>query len=1003
MTHDDPRLTTYALGELDALTADDLAEIEALLATDETARQAVEETRRAAASLKADLALGEALPALTTAQRQTIAAAATPTGAPARTLKLPSRRAAWVRWSLATAACAALAGAVAWNVFNAPDKPVAHKGKNDPATTPAVAPVGPTAAPTTRPNLSVFQNSVTFDQNNHFGTNAVAPRGVDPSTASTSTTLNWHDHQQLGLQRGQQTTAGPTAVNGTVWVGGTFFAGQPTSGTNTAGVAGMGGPGIGAGGAPGAVANSGLSLDGVNTYTGRVAVTGGTLVNGGVLAGTGTAPAGLTGNAPAGGPGDRRYRHFDIGGEGTVIVGKSIATKDASGTIILTDGTKYDPQGNASGYALGVPTTPAVPPVTPLPAVTSTPKVPEPTVLATGVDLKKVADNPVTKTTAEAKGIKLAQDEREGVDRFAKLAAKPGEVPAPVTGEALVKQRKDFFAYSFNDQLGRAQDAVARGERELAIAEITRAKAAVHANLATLAVDELSEVNARLAQVETALNNNESYARLNDNPFKAVAGDPKAEPLSTFSIDVDTASYSNVRRFLDAGQLPPPDAVRIEELLNYFPYSYEQPAKDAKEPFKAVVEVAGCPWNANHRLARVAIKGKEIAHDKRPVSNLVFLIDVSGSMNEPKKLPLVKQGLQMMVKELTENDRVAIVVYAGAAGLVLPSTCADPMGKEKIRAAIENLSAGGSTNGAHGIQLAYNIASEHYIKGGTNRVILATDGDWNVGITDKTSLDNLIVDKAKSGVFLSALGFGYGNLKDSTLESISNKGNGHYAYIDDQKEARKVLVEEMSGTLVTIAKDVKIQVEFNPAKVQSYRLIGYENRMLRAQDFNNDKIDAGEIGAGHCVTALYEIVPIDPNKNANPGPATFGVIVDVAGAAAAAAKPAGIDPLIYADRKSDDLLTLKLRYKAPEGDTSTKLTFPAKDAGASYAKASDDFKFAAAVAQFGMILRNSPHKGSATFAGVIELADEGKGKDEKGYRKDFVELAKKAKAISRQP
>jgi len=544
---------------------------------------------------------------------------------------------------------------------------------------------------------------------------------------------------------------------------------------------------------------------------------------------------------------------------------------------------------------------------------------------------------------------------------------------------------------------------------------------------------------ARIAQVETTLNNNESYARLNDNPFKVSAGE-KAEPLSTFSIDVDTASYSNIRRFIDSNQLPPPDAVRIEEMLNYFPYAYEQPAKDSKEPFKAAVEVAACPWNASHRLARVAIKGRELAHDKRPVSNLVFLIDVSGSMNEPKKLPLVKAGLQMMVKELTENDRVALVVYAGAAGLVLPSTCADPIGKEKILAAIENLSAGGSTNGGMGIQLAYDVASSNFIKGGTNRVLLATDGDWNVGVVDKTSLDQLIIDKAKSNVFLSVLGFGFGNLKDSTMESLADKGNGHYAYIDSQKEARKVLVEEMSGTLVNIAKDVKIQIEFNPAKVESYRLIGYENRILRAEDFNNDKVDAGEIGAGHHVTALYEIVPADPKKPAQ-APANRDPKVEEkapsTGDQAELEKQRGlarqkvalfkegteerakaerelkalenttvsvenIDPLIYAAKKSEDLFTLKLRYKEPEGDKSAKLEYPITDSGKSYAKASEDFKFAAAVAEFGMILRGSPHKGNSTLAGVIELADEGKGKDEKSYRKDFVEMARKAKAISNQ-
>jgi Ca-activated chloride channel family protein len=359
-------------------------------------------------------------------------------------------------------------------------------------------------------------------------------------------------------------------------------------------------------------------------------------------------------------------------------------------------------------------------------------------------------------------------------------------------------------------------------------------------------------------------------------------------------------------------------------------------------------------------------------------------------MNEPKKLPLVKEGLKLMVNELTENDRISIVVYAGNAGLVLPSSCADPKSKDTILAAIDNLSAGGSTNGGQGIELAYKIATDNFIKGGTNRVLLATDGDWNVGITDQSSLINLIQDKAKSGVFLSVLGFGFGNLKDSTMENLADKGNGHYAYIDGIKEARKVLVEEMSGTLVTIAKDVKIQIEFNPAKVESYRLIGYENRMLRKEDFNNDKVDAGEIGAGHCVTALYELTP----TTKAPAPTTKPV--------AAATQPAEVDPLKYQKHEivdSGDMMTLKLRYKQPDGDTSTKIEIPAVDKGLSYSKASEDFKFTAAVAQFGMILRNSPHKGTASLDGVIELADEGKGKDEKGYRGEFVEMVKKAKAL----
>jgi len=566
-------------------------------------------------------------------------------------------------------------------------------------------------------------------------------------------------------------------------------------------------------------------------------------------------------------------------------------------------------------------------------------------------------------------------------------ASGPAAAGEPAGNTTLLDSKKVSVSTRFAADLSTARDALARNDHEAARAAITEARVVLSDATVTFTPEEVRQYRVAIQQVETAIPGTESYARIHDNPFTAVAD----QALSTFSIDVDTASYTNVRRFIEQGQLPPPDAVRIEEMINYFPYDYEKPAPDSKEPFKAAVEIAGCPWNSAHRLARVAIKGKEIAHDKRPVSNLVFLIDVSGSMNEPAKLPLVKEGLKLMVKELTENDRISIVVYAGNAGLVLPSTCAEPISKYKILAAIDNLSAGGSTNGGQGIELAYRIATENFIKGGTNRVLLATDGDWNVGITDQSSLLNLIQDKAKSGVFLSVLGYGFGNLKDSTMEMLADKGNGHYAYIDGLKESRKVLVEEMSGTLVTIAKDVKIQVEFNPSKVESYRLIGYENRMLRKEDFNNDKVDAGEIGAGHCVTALYELTP----TTKSPAPTTKP---------AAAAPQPEVDALKYQKHEvvdSNELMTLKLRYKQPDGETSTKIEIPASDKGVPYAKASDDFKFSAAVAQFGMILRNSPHKGTSSLDGVIELADEGKGKDEKGYRGDFVELVKKTKALAK--
>lgn len=490
---------------------------------------------------------------------------------------------------------------------------------------------------------------------------------------------------------------------------------------------------------------------------------------------------------------------------------------------------------------------------------------------------------------------------------------------------------------------------------------------------------------------------NEAYALPPENAFQPVANNP----LSTFSIDVDTASYANIRRFLmQNNQLPPPAAVRIEELINYFRYDFPQPEADV--PFSVTTEVATCPWSTDHRLVRVGLKGKEIAKEKRPVSNLVFLLDVSGSMQDANKLPLVRESMKMLVRELSENDRVAIVVYAGASGLVLDSTTGDQ--KDMIIAAIDRLQAGGSTNGAGGLQQAYDVAMQHFVKGGTNRVILATDGDFNVGITDRSQLVSLIEDKAKSGVFLTTIGFGMGNLKDATLEQLADKGNGNYAYVDTLAEARKVFVEEMSGTLVTIAKDVKVQIEFNPAEVASYRLIGYENRMLAARDFNDDKKDAGEIGAGHTVTALYELVPAGKaDGDSNPGLPTGAT-------GASEAENTGVDPLRYQKpatakveltetANNGELFTLKLRYKQPDGDTSKLIEHPVKDSGKAYREASGDFKFAASVAAFGMKLRHSQYGGTITLDGIMELAVEGRSYDPSGYRSEFLTLLEKAQAL----
>ena len=471
----------------------------------------------------------------------------------------------------------------------------------------------------------------------------------------------------------------------------------------------------------------------------------------------------------------------------------------------------------------------------------------------------------------------------------------------------------------------------------------------------------------------------ETYSPIRENRFHVVAD----EPLSTFSIDVDTASYANVRRFLNAGTLPPADAVRVEELINYFDYAYALPT--GPEPFATSVEVGGCPWAPAHRLVRIGLKGSQIAHDVRRGKNLVFLIDVSGSMGSPDKLPLLVRSMRLLVDQLDADDRIAIVVYAGSSGLVLPSTsCAQ---RDLVLRRLDELSAGGSTNGGEGIRLAYRTARESFLEGGVNRVLLATDGDFNVGITQEGDLLRLIEEEARSGVFLSVLGFGTGNLKDSQMEQLADHGNGNYAYIDSLHEARKVLVREIGGTLETIAKDVKIQVEFNPKEVSAFRLIGYENRVLEHRDFNDDTKDAGEIGSGHTVTALYEVVP--------------------AGVAFPGAP--GVDPLKYQDapRRSSpaattgELLTVKLRYKEPDGDRSRLIEVPVRDGGASFAAASEDFRFAAAVAAFGLCLRASEHRGTATLADVYEWAFAAAGPDPYGYRQELLRLVAQAERLGR--
>jgi Ca-activated chloride channel family protein len=471
--------------------------------------------------------------------------------------------------------------------------------------------------------------------------------------------------------------------------------------------------------------------------------------------------------------------------------------------------------------------------------------------------------------------------------------------------------------------------------------------------------------------------NTEAYDRIYENDFLQV----RNKPLSTFSIDVDTASYSNMRRFFDQGQVPPKGSVRIEEMINYFSYNYAQPEKG--QPFSVNVEMATCPWNTDHLLARVGLKGRTMPQDERPASNLVFLLDVSGSMNSANKLPLLKKAFKLLVNQLNEKDRVAIAVYAGASGLVLPSTPASQ--KQTILDSLDRLSAGGSTNGGAGIELAYKVAKENFIKGGVNRVILATDGDFNIGVTNQGGLTRLIEEKAKGGTFLTVLGFGMGNYKDSTLEKLADKGNGNYGYIDTFKEARKVFADQINSTLVTIAKDVKIQVEFNPALVKAYRLVGYENRMLKSEDFNNDKKDAGEIGAGHTVTALYQIVPVGKEIGGD------GTSVDALKYQA----PTNLSDLA----NTGELMTVKLRYKKPAENKSKLIQVPVAMADKSFGSASDDFRFAASVASFGMLLRDSAHKGNATFAQVIENANNAKGKDSYGYRTELIDMVRTAKSL----
>jgi Ca-activated chloride channel family protein len=470
----------------------------------------------------------------------------------------------------------------------------------------------------------------------------------------------------------------------------------------------------------------------------------------------------------------------------------------------------------------------------------------------------------------------------------------------------------------------------------------------------------------------------ESYAAISENGFRNAS----KEPLSTFSIDVDAASYSNVRRFLLQGQLPPTDAVRTEELINYFQYNYPQPAPTASEPFRVIMEQAQCPWNPEHQLVQVALQGRKVPTEKLPPANLVFLVDVSGSMQGDDRLGLVQQALRLLTKELRPQDKVALVVYAGAAGTVLPPTAGTH--RTDILAAIDRLEAGGSTAGGAGLRLAYQVARQNFNKEGNNRVILCTDGDFNVGEQSDAAMERLITQERESGVFLTVLGVGQGNYQDKKMELLADKGNGNYAYLDNLDEARRVLVQQFGGTLFTIAKDVKLQVEFNPARVREYRLVGYENRLLAAEDFNNDRKDAGEMGAGHTVTALYEVVPVGARASVDP----------------LKYQPTAVAPSAPA---TAELLTVKLRYKEPQGSSSKLLERPLTGSARPLTEASENLRFAAAVAQFGMLLRQSDYRGSATWEATAALAKGAKTFDPDGYRAELVRLIKLAEGLRPGP
>lgn len=526
-------------------------------------------------------------------------------------------------------------------------------------------------------------------------------------------------------------------------------------------------------------------------------------------------------------------------------------------------------------------------------------------------------------------------------------------------------------AYIVQDEKQISLGDVRKSKMDISVADVSALEMTTSRSISSLRMESSPYDNLQ----------DEEYSQFSENRFRLANEDP----LSTFSVDVDAASYSNMRRFINRGSLPNKDAVRIEELINYFSYNYTEPT--GNDPIKISTEVGNCPWNSQNRLVKIGLKARSMAGENLPASNFVFLIDVSGSMYGATRLDLVKSSLKLLTNNLREKDRVAIVVYAGSAGEVLPSTSG--ANKQKIKEALDNLNAGGSTAGGAGIQLAYKIAKQNFIKGGNNRIILCTDGDFNVGVSSNDGLLALIEQERKSGVFLSILGYGMGNYKDSKMQTLAQAGNGNHAYIDNLQEANKVLVNEFGATMYTVAKDVKLQIEFNPTKVQAYRLVGYETRLLNKEDFNDDTKDAGEMGAGHTVTAFYEVISIGVKSNliGNVDPLKYQKETNIS------------TQKIFTSDKYPDLLTVKLRYKQPNSDQSQKIEVPLIDDKGD--NVSDDFRFASAVAMFGQIIKDSQYKGEGSYNKAIALAQKGYGEDKQGYRREFVRLMQTAQGLAK--